>query len=623
MDKNEKMFESICKEIKKEIGFEFPENTVFVKDVDFKIQRRNGKLTVKFTNPADISRAALIVKSNEAESDSDFEIEEKRYFEKVCLMVDCSRNAVRNVETVKKLIRNIAMAGYDSLMLYTEDTYEVNGEPMFGYLRGRYSKTEMKELNAYASGLGIEMIPCIQTLAHFNQLKRYQYSHFKCFDCSDILLVGEDRTYDLIDKMFGTLRECYSTDKIHIGMDEAWLLGRGKYLDINGYVDPFEVILSHLKKVCAIAEKHNFRPIMWSDMFWRIAYADGKYKNSDGKVVIPREVLDKIPKKLTLCHWDYHYVNPQGYRKKLEIHEQFDNEIWFAGGTVEDNRGFLPHLTYSIKVAEAAIEEASKHKVQSLMETVWGDNGGECSLFANLPAIIHYAYTARKIGRERLEKEFKTLTGYEFNEFMKIEEAQTFCGRFTEDIANPAKYGLYSDVFSGVADSVIVPEDKKYFKLARENIAGLRTGQYGYLFEAAYRLNDVLELKYDMGIRLRNAYKRKSAGEMKKCFKDMSVLLKKLSLFIDAYRRQWLKENKSQGLEIQEIRLGGLKERIIGCRARVGEYVKGKIKTIAELEEEILPQAVSRVIAPGRCDLFSYEAIASVNSFDGFTEVDV
>lgn len=174
-------------------------------------------------------------------------------------MVDCSRNAVKNIQTVKKLIRNLAMIGYTSLMLYTEDTYEVENEPMFGYLRGRYTKAEMKELDAYANQWGIELIPCIQTLAHLNQLTRYKYSHFKCFDCEDILFVGEERTYALIDNMFKTLSECYASRRIHIGMDEAWLLGRGKYLNKNGLAPRFEILCVHLQKICEIARKYGLK----------------------------------------------------------------------------------------------------------------------------------------------------------------------------------------------------------------------------------------------------------------------------------------------------------------------------------------------------------------------------
>ena len=36
--------------------------------------------------------------------------------------------------------------GLNSMMLYTEDTYTVDNYPYFGYLRGRYSKEELKEI---------------------------------------------------------------------------------------------------------------------------------------------------------------------------------------------------------------------------------------------------------------------------------------------------------------------------------------------------------------------------------------------------------------------------------------------------------------------------------------------
>ena len=58
--------------------------------------------------------------------------------------------------------------GYNTLELYAEDTYRVEGEPYFGYLRGGYTAAEIKDIDAYALQHGVELIPCIQTLAHFN-----------------------------------------------------------------------------------------------------------------------------------------------------------------------------------------------------------------------------------------------------------------------------------------------------------------------------------------------------------------------------------------------------------------------------------------------------------------------
>ena len=41
------------------------------------------------------------------------------------MMLDCSRNGVMKLDVVKKFIRYMALMGLDTLMLYTEDTYEI------------------------------------------------------------------------------------------------------------------------------------------------------------------------------------------------------------------------------------------------------------------------------------------------------------------------------------------------------------------------------------------------------------------------------------------------------------------------------------------------------------------
>ena len=79
-------------------------------------------------------------------------------FRRFGTMVDCSRNAVMNVPAVKKWIDVTAAMGYNTLMLYTEDTYEVDGQPYFGYMRGRYSKAELRELDDYEAEKVMELI---------------------------------------------------------------------------------------------------------------------------------------------------------------------------------------------------------------------------------------------------------------------------------------------------------------------------------------------------------------------------------------------------------------------------------------------------------------------------------
>ena len=135
----------------------------------------------------------------------DFEKREKNKFDTVGAMIDVSRNAVLTVESVKRLIRYMAVMGLNRLMLYTEDTYTVPEKPYFGYMRGRYSFDEIKAIDDYAYMFGIELVPCIQTLGHMEQYLKWEEAA-PAKDTSGVLLVGADETYAMVEQMIKALR---------------------------------------------------------------------------------------------------------------------------------------------------------------------------------------------------------------------------------------------------------------------------------------------------------------------------------------------------------------------------------------------------------------------------------
>ena len=69
---------------------------------------------------------------------------------------------------------------------------------------------------------------------------------------------------------------------------------------------------------------------------------------------------------------------------------------------------------------------------------------------------------------------------------------------------------------------------------------------------------------------------------------DYKRLKKKLEIFYKAYKYQWFAENKPHGFDVQDIRLGGLMQRMKSCAERLQELCDGKIGSIEELEEKQL-----------------------------------
>ncbi|MBO4411606.1 MAG: beta-N-acetylhexosaminidase, partial [Lachnospiraceae bacterium] len=502
-------------------------------------------------------------------------------------MIDCSRNGVMTAEKVREFADLMAGMGYNMLMLYTEDTYEIDGEPFFGYMRGRYSKAELKELDAYCASKGIELIPCIQTLAHLNSLRRWPV-YEPMFDINDVLLAGDERVYRLIGKMFDTLAECFTTRRVHIGMDEAHFVGLGRYLNEHGYTNRALLMAEHLKKVNEIAAERGFTTMIWSDMFIRLNN-NGAYRGKDLKV--PEETVKAVPKGVELVYWDYYSKDPEDYRDQFKAHLKFvNNPIAFAGG-IWTWTGYAPSLTYSIDATKAALEAAKDVPMDTIFFTLWGDNGKDCSYFASLPAMFAAAELTK--GNEdfpSIERAFEEQTGYTFEEFMALELPNVTSDERSQN-ENPCKYLLFNDPFIGLYDFTVAPGLSERYKKAEALLrASVNGRKYDYLFDFMSKLCGVLSLKCGLGIRIRTAYK---AGDKKalKILADETIpeLLARTEALYEAFRTVWLTENKPFGLEVEEARFGFLLLRLRSCRDRLTDYLEGRTADIEELETEQLP----------------------------------
>lgn len=519
-------------------------------------------------------------------------IEETERYDLLCYMADMSRNAVYSMDGAKRMIRYMASMGYNALMLYTEDTYEIPEYPYFGYMRGRFSKAELKEIDDYADAFGIEVIPCIQTLAHLATATRWpDFAGY--IDIDDVLMVGDERTYRFIDAAISVCCECFRSRRINLGMDEAWKIGRGAYLDKNGQVPRSDILCDHLGRVVEICKKHDIAPMIWSDMFFRVIFG-GVYRVREGE--IPQEVIDRVPEGLTLIYWDYYSRDRQIFEHMLDCHKKFPNPIMFAGGAWKWS-GFGAHNRFSLTSTELQLNVCEEKGVGNVIVTAWGDNGAEASQFSALASMLYFAerkYRPREeVELVHLNKRALDCFGASFDELLcfDLPDMLPLCDlEHCDHPKNPCKYLLYNDCLEGLADKHLdeATAAAAYRENAKKARALVSNESFGYAFDTIAKLCEFLSHKCDLGLRLRRAYKAGDRSTLGAICEELDAMLPLLDDFVAAFCKQWRKENKPFGLSSSELRLGGVRIRLISTAARVREYLDGKVESIPELEEEIL-----------------------------------
>lgn len=519
-------------------------------------------------------------------------ISQTKKYDTLTVMVDCSRNSVLKPESVKELMATVAMLGFNAMMLYTEDTYELPGNPYFGHMRGRYSMDELKMLNAYGNSIGIELIPCIQTLAHLNGIFNWPvYSDIR--DLDDILIAEDEKSLALIDTMLSTCRECFSSNRIHVGMDEAHNLGRGQYLNRNGYSPKPDIMLRHLDKVKKLCDKYNYTPIMWSDMFFRMQF-NGTYMVSQGE--LSQEVLDKIPENVSMCYWNYY--SPPAHRNILKNmslqHQRMNREIWFAGGSWCWT-GPVPKNYFSNFVTPNQLAYADDAGIKNVIATIWGDDGGECSVWDVLPSLLQYGelnYT--DAWEENIEARSLECFGLSYQDMLKL-DAVSVPEEFAENTHHPEcteKSALFNDPLLGIMNPIMGKHLAERYRRAAEALRQVPDSRFDYLFKTQFMLAKFLEVKALLPVKIKEAYQAgdKEALQQIIC-SDIPVAIQRLDNYIDALREQWLRINKPFGFEIQDIRLGGLRQRLFTASLRLSDYLSGKISNLEELEQPDLPYA--------------------------------
>jgi hypothetical protein len=515
---------------------------------------------------------------------------EQRSISLLGIMLDCSRNAVINVSHFRKWLRRLALMGYNAAMLYTEDTYQIDGEKYFGFMRGAYTPEELRSIDDYASGLGIEMIPCIQTLGHMEQvLKNYPYARLR--DTFKVIMTDNEDSYALIEKMIRQCRKCFRSRRIHIGMDEAVDMGRGKSLDKFGYRKRYDIFADHLNRLMPICEKHSFKPMIWSDMFFRLASKNHDYY--DNNISIPESIKEKIPPELDVVYWNYNDSDVRLYANGINKHKDLGKTPVVASGIHTWGHFWHNHIKTENQ-AGPCIEACVNNNINELFFTMWGDDGAYCDFDSAMSGLLWCAekvFHCNGVNSERIKKESQKIC---FRDY----ELDTSISQMYYSDFDAAKYLLWDDSFynlnllalpdvfkeSSTLDilNLLNVNIENVVSAVRKRIAGEYQSQsYNYII----KVMEFLLSRLKVCKLLIAYYDQKQNSNFILLVRALDEAIKAGKSFDEHFRAMWLKNNKPYGMEVIQIRNAGIVKRLEELRQRIQELNNGQVSCIPEIDE--------------------------------------
>lgn len=596
-------------ELAAELGFVLEPGGI---TISVSVQENAGQITVhRDGNIAEVTvarehqvfRAATHLLQKEETS---YTYTEPVMFDTFGMMLDGSQaNSLLNLTACKRMLRLAAGMGYNMFMLYLEDCYDVEGEPYFGYMRPRYTQEELKTLDDYAWQLGIEMIPCIQTLGHLTDALKRSYPYGSCREDQHTLLVGEERTYELIENLLRAASAPFRSKRINIGMDEAWILGRGKYLSLHGYREKSDIMKEHVMRVWKITQKLGLQPIMWGDMFFRAHSAGNEYISKN--VVLPDSVRDEVPPGVIPVYWDYDnnretYLHMIGEFKKL-------SEDFFYAGAASATQSYAPHHAMTVRSLSQAMPACKETGVRNAFVTVWGDNQREASVFvtlAGLQLFAEHGYTTGVPSHEYCAARFRACTGVEMSAFMDfnaLDEVPGYHDPNLDPVSSLSRALMWQDVLLGILDKDLRNFDfSGHYRTLAEHftVYAEEYPKYADLFQLNQNVAAVLEIKGNIGIQLADAYTRRDNRLLEQLtWENLSELRRRMEKLRRSHRSYFLAHHKPLGWEILDIRYGGALARLDTAVQRLEDYLGGKIAQIEELEEPRLSFTGQNKLPPG------------------------
>ena len=224
------------------------------------------------------------------------------------------RIQVMTMSALKEFAKKLSKNGINTLVMEWEATYPFENHPLIAN-RFAYTREEVIDFVAYCNQLQIDVIPLQQSFGHVEYILRHpRYKDLRedQKDYSQVNPLKEELNRELFTELYRDLIATHTSDYIHIGGDETYLLGHSAESKKKvEEVGKGRLYGDFIKLLCDIVVGLGKRPVLWADI--ALKYPDA---------------LEGLPAETVFVDWNYGWdINMFGDHDNL-LNSGF--EIWGA-----------------------------------------------------------------------------------------------------------------------------------------------------------------------------------------------------------------------------------------------------------------------------------------------------
>jgi hypothetical protein len=286
-------------------------------------------------------------------------------------MLDVSRDRVPRMDTLFRLVEQLAEWKLNELQLYFEHAFAYRAHERVWRGVDPFTHDEIRALDRHCTAHGIELVPNQQSFGHLHHwLKHEEYRHLAEVPegiVHPFLGAGETRpepfslcptdpkSLAFLGGLYDELLPCFTSGDFNVGLDETIDLGPGRSAAAIRARGAGRVYLEFLRSVHGLVSARGKRMQFWADILLNHA-----------------ELVPEVPKDAVAMLWGYEADHP--FEQQTQTLAEAGLPFTVCPGTSawQSIGGRLDNMLANIS---SAAKWGAARGARGLLVTDWGDRG--------------------------------------------------------------------------------------------------------------------------------------------------------------------------------------------------------------------------------------------------------